>query len=134
MSITDPPPNSSIHHITCGCTQSVCELNKIASISTVKFAPKASKNDYAVELIHLIHVLMWSVLCSLCWRMVCTNGRIVTEEHALLSLRSPQLTRIPLPEHMGCVKCQIKTDGSAITPRSLIMSPYCAAKFTSARL
>lgn len=78
---------------------------------------------------------MWSVLCSLCWLMVCTNGRITNDWRARTALSPvPSADTHSAPEHMGCVKCQIKTDGSAITPHSLIMSPYCAAKFTSARL
>lgn len=133
MSIADPPPSSSIHHVTRGCTPRALKLNKIA-LNLVHISLKLL-TFLKTYLRSIFSSFMWSVLCSLCWLMVCTNGRIATGEHALRCLSPvPSAHTHSPPEHMGCVKCQIKTDGSAITLQSLIMSPYCAAKFTSARL
>lgn len=82
---------------------------------------------------------MGEVFCLLCWQIdflgvgCRTQGSMTTTTHTLLS-PVPSADTYSLPEHMGCVKCQIKADGHTITLRILIRSPYRAAKFTSAGL
>lgn len=84
----------------------------------------------------LVCTVMGEVFCLLCWQIdflgigCRTKGSMTTTTtHTLLSPVTSADTNSP-PEHMGCVKCQIKADGHTITLRMLIRSPYRAAKFT----
>lgn len=92
---------------------------------TVDFSHNVSPKY--IQLIHVVSIVLTVLANGLHqWQDCDWRARTALSPVPSAHTHSP-------PEHMGCVKCQIKTDGSAITLHSLIMSPYCAAKFTSAR-
>lgn len=141
-SITDP--NCGLHHVSlCKLIRTVFVLHQEKFISSFYcshwiFLNHQRKSVKGKDML-LVHTAMGEVFCLLCWQidfpgLRCrTKGSMTTTTHTLLS---PVTSADPYspPEHMGCVKCQIKADGHTITLRMLIRSPYRTAKFTSTGL